>query len=72
MPTVEHTRVERSHTEGDWEVWLGENYLVAFKTRRAARTASGLLNKRLGWCRQPDKLAKLPEVIDVNVGISDF
>lgn len=46
--------------------------LAAFSTQRAAKAAVKILRANQHWCLQPDKLAKLPEVKQVNIGISDY
>lgn len=59
----------------EWQVRMVSPYdtwLAAFRTQRAAHVAMRKLMRRVHWCLQPDKLAKLLEVVAVNVGLSDY
>lgn len=67
--------VSRYEEQSEW--WVCMHYplnawLAAFNTQRAAKAAVKILHAKPHWCLQPDKLAKLPEVKQVNIGVSDY
>lgn len=68
-------QVRRYEERFEWFVRMITPYeanLAAFSTQRAANAAMKKLCANQHWCLQPDKLAKLPEVKWVNVGVSDY
>lgn len=62
--------VARAHNE--WQVCMSRPYdtwLAVFPTQKTATKAMNLLLAHKHWCLQPDKLAELPDVWQVNTGL---
>lgn len=59
----------------EWRVCMAYPYdawLAVFGSRLAAEAAVAKLYRCVHWCLQPDKLAKLPDVRQVNIGLADY